>query len=33
LESGEREILKSILDYNEDDVRATRVVKDFLTNL
>jgi len=33
LETGERELLKRILDYNEDDVRATMVVKDFIANL
>jgi len=30
LESKEREILQRIIDYNEDDVRATKVVKDYL---
>jgi len=33
LETGERELLKRILDYNEDDVRATMVVKDYLSSL
>ncbi len=33
LETGERELLKRIIDYNEDDVRATKVVKDFLAEL
>jgi uncharacterized protein len=33
LDTGERELLKRILDYNEDDVRATMVVKDFLAKL
>ncbi len=33
LETKERELLKRILDYNEDDVRATMVVKEFLAGL
>ncbi len=33
LETKERELLKRILDYNEDDVRATMVIKDYLVNL
>ncbi|HLF54285.1 MAG TPA: TM0106 family RecB-like putative nuclease [Candidatus Nanoarchaeia archaeon] len=33
LETKERELLKRILDYNEDDVRATMVVKDYLAGL
>jgi uncharacterized protein len=33
LETGERELLKRILDYNEDDVRATMIVKDFIAGL
>ncbi len=33
LETKERELLQRILDYNEDDVRATMVVKDFLAGL
>jgi len=32
-ETKERELLKRIIDYNEDDVRATMVVKDFLATL
>jgi uncharacterized protein len=33
LETKERELLKRILDYNEDDVRATLVIKDYLSGL
>lgn len=33
LETKERELLQRIIDYNEDDVRATKVVKDFLVSL
>lgn len=33
LETKERELLKRIIDYNEDDVRATKVVKEFLAGL
>jgi uncharacterized protein len=33
LETKERELLKRILDYNEDDVRATLVIKDYLSEL
>jgi len=33
LETKEREILQRILDYNEDDVRATMVVKDYLSKI
>ncbi len=33
LETKERELLKRILDYNEDDVRATMLIKDYLAGL
>ncbi len=33
LETKERELLKRIIDYNEDDVRATLVVKDYLAGM
>lgn len=33
LETKDKKILQRILDYNEDDVRATMVVKDFLAGL
>jgi uncharacterized protein len=33
LDSKERELLQRILDYNEDDVRATMLVKDYLAGL
>ncbi len=33
LDTKERELLQRILDYNEDDVRATMLVKDYLAGL
>jgi len=33
LETKQESLLKKIMDYNEDDVRATMVVKDFLAGL
>ena len=30
LESGDRKVLQKIIDYNEDDVRATLFLKDWL---
>lgn len=33
LDTKKRETLQRIIDYNEDDVRATAVVKDFLQNI
>lgn len=33
LETGERELMRRIVDYNEDDVRATLKVKEFLAGL
>jgi len=33
LDSKDRSILQRIIDYNEDDVRATKVVKDYLANI
>ncbi|MEM3154368.1 MAG: TM0106 family RecB-like putative nuclease [Candidatus Woesearchaeota archaeon] len=33
LETKESELLKRILDYNEDDVRATMLIKDYLAGL
>ncbi len=33
LDSKDRSVLQRIIDYNEDDVRATKVVKDYLAGL
>jgi len=32
IDTKDTEILKRILDYNEDDCKATKIIKDFLTN-